>query len=87
MAGPSRARHNGRVTAPARALSRQTLELCDWLIDNITLAANHPDFDGQAKVIGNAKQEVSGALVAAGGVPIGARRQEDGSVSPVGPAG
>jgi hypothetical protein len=51
-------------------LSRPTLELCDWLIDGITLAANHPDFEEQARRIATAKKEISAALTAAGGTPI-----------------
>ena len=66
--------HAGRVTKSAQ-LSKASLELCDWLIDNITLSAQAPDFEGEAKKISTAKREVTAALTIAGGVPIAVQRQ------------
>jgi len=45
-----RAKHPTNV-----GLSRGTLELCDWLIDGITLAANHPEFEQEAARIARAR--------------------------------
>lgn len=56
-------------------LSQETLELCDWLIDGITLAANHPDFEDQARKIATAKKEIAAALAAAGGTPLADQRK------------
>jgi hypothetical protein len=74
-----RVAHTGRTTTVVeKRLSRQTLELCDWLIDTITLSAQAPDFEAQAKKIAAAKREVTVALVAAGGVPISVQREQAG---------
>ncbi len=68
-----------RKAASPDGLSRATLEFCDWLIDGVTLAANHPEFDKQAAMIAKAKREVSKTLVAVGGTPVAeARKQEQG---------
>lgn len=64
--------HEGRVT---RALSKETLEFCDWLIDGVTLAANHPDLAKEAIKIDKAKKEIAAALVKAGGTPLSAQRE------------
>jgi hypothetical protein len=61
-----------------KRLSKMTLELCDWLIDNITLSAQAPDFEAEAKRIATAKREVAAALTAAGGVPIAVQRFQAG---------
>jgi hypothetical protein len=58
-------------------LSRATLEFCDWLIDGVTIAANHPDFDREAARISKAKREVAKALVAAGGSPLAEQRKAE----------
>jgi hypothetical protein len=73
-----------RTAPPARAtppkprqhLSKETLELCDWLVDGVTVAANHPDFDGQCRIVGTAKREVAEALRAAGGRTMGDKRTQ-----------
>ena len=64
--------HEGRVT---RSLSKETLEFCDWLIDGVTLAANHPDLAKEAIKIDKAKKEIAAALVKAGGTPLSAQRE------------
>lgn len=56
------------------ALSKETLEFCDWLIDGVSVSANHPNFEDEAKRVGTAKREITEALVAAGGTPIGVQR-------------
>jgi hypothetical protein len=56
-------------------ISKETLEFCDQLIDGVTLAANHPEFDALATRIGNAKREIAMALIESGGIPLGAQRQ------------
>lgn len=58
-------------------LSRATLEFCDWLIDGVTIAANHPDFDREAARISRAKREVANALTVAGGSPIAEQRKTE----------
>jgi hypothetical protein len=57
-------------------LSKTTLQFCDWLIDGVTLSAQAPDFDEQARTISTARKEVTDALVAAGGVPMAAQREQ-----------
>jgi DNA-binding ferritin-like protein len=59
------------------SLSKETLQLCDWLIDGVTLAANHPDFENQARIIATAKREVQEAFVEAGGTPIAVLRAQE----------
>jgi hypothetical protein len=57
-------------------LSKETLEVCDFLIDGVTIALNHPEFTDQAARWGKAKDEVTAALVEAGGVPLKDQRPE-----------
>jgi hypothetical protein len=66
--------HNKRITTN-EAFSKETLELMDWLIDGITLAANHPDLEKEAVKIGRAKKEVAAELVRQGGVPLAVQRE------------
>jgi hypothetical protein len=61
-------------------ISRATLEFCDWLIDQVTLSAQHPDFDQEARRIATAKREIAEALAAAGGMPIGEQRRQQQAV-------
>lgn len=62
---------NGRVTHPVMPIvSRETLELCDWLIDGITLSAQAPDFIEQATRIAAARDEIARALRDVGGTPL-----------------
>ena len=61
-------------TPPSPEFSRETLEFLDQLVDGVTLAANHPKFEWMASVIADTKRELEAALIAAGGVPISARR-------------
>ena len=62
------------MTVEREQLSRATLEFCDWLIDGVTLSAQHQDFEAEAKRIATAKREVAAALTAAGGTTISAQR-------------
>jgi hypothetical protein len=62
------------VEPDLQGLSRETLELFEWLLDGVTLAANHPDFEGQAARISAAKREMDAALTAAGGTPLSVQR-------------
>ena len=74
-----RVAHTGRITTVTeKRLSKSTLELCDWLIDNISLSAQAPDFEVQAKRITTAKREVSAAFIAAGGIPVAVQRAQAG---------
>jgi len=70
--------HDGRVTRLAPPLSRRTLELCDWLLDQVTLSAQAADFEEQARAIAKARREVDAALRAAGGTPISVQRAAQG---------
>ena len=56
-------------------ISKETLEFCDWLIDGVTLAANHPHLASEAQKIETAKKEIGAALSEAGGVPLGVHRE------------
>lgn len=60
---------------PSGPLSKETLEFCDWLIDGVTLAANHPDLAKEAARIERAKKEISAELVRFGGVPLSVQRE------------
>jgi hypothetical protein len=48
-------------------LSRETLEFCQWLINQVTVAASIDDFEEQAARVARAKREIAGAL--AGNTP------------------
>jgi hypothetical protein len=65
--------HKGRVTKVV-PLSKETLEFCDWLIDGVTLAANHPNLAKEAAKIQRAKEEVAAELLKQGGVPLSIQR-------------
>lgn len=44
------------------AISRDTLEFLDWLINQVTLSAGAPEFEEQARRIAVAKREIAVAL-------------------------
>jgi hypothetical protein len=66
--------HNKRVTTN-QPFSRETLELCDSLIDGVTISAQAPDLAALAKRIDTAKKEVAAELVRRGGVPLAVQRE------------
>lgn len=61
---------NGNEATEKTALSVRTLELCDFLIDGMTLQANAENFEDWAARIATARREVQSLLMEAGVKPI-----------------
>ena len=55
-------------------LSQTTLELCDTLIDGVTISSQHPELERVAKEVALARREITAALVEAGGTPVAQQR-------------
>jgi hypothetical protein len=62
-------------TEKAPEFSAETLALCDWLVDNITLSAQAEDFESQAKRIATAKREIAAVIHASGGTTLADQRK------------
>lgn len=45
-------------------MSRETLELLNEILGQVTLSASHPDFERQAARIAQARRELAAALAA-----------------------
>lgn len=42
--------------------SRETLEFLDWMLGTVTLSAQMPDLENQARIVAKARREVQAAL-------------------------
>lgn len=66
----TKVRSNGAAEKEKSPLSVRTLELCDYLVDGMTIAANAENFEDWAERISTARREVQSLLAAQGGQPI-----------------